>query len=272
MPNKFLQIGRLVSLALVSVAFTARVDLPTWALPLIVLDSPLTLRLSSPWWIAAVLVILVCAGTDILLQLRPVTAEIRSGHTAPAWILPSVIAAAAPVLIANFEPLSARWLLVLAGTGIGLSLALLGEFHAADPDDRYSHAARIDLTVLVYAAALLVFTAVYSTHVRTALSGTATSLVSFLLAVSLFRWPASPGGIRWPYAAMTALMVGLATWGLNRMTLDSLTGGGLLLLVFYVVTGGLQQFIQRDLSRRALIEFAVAVLLGLLLLIGFRMR
>lgn len=271
MPS-FTQISRLVILVLAGMALTAFVDLPTWTLPLIVLDSPLTLHVSGPWFIAAGLVILVCTGTDILLRLRPELGEIKFHHSAPAWILPSMLAAAGPVLIAGFEPLSTRWFLVLAGIGVGLSLALLAEFHLADPDDRYFRAASAGLTVLIYAVALLMFTGIYSTHTRTALSGTAIVLASFLLAVSLFRFSTSRGGLRWPYAILTAFIVGLVTWQLNHMSLDGLTGGGLLLLVFYLTTGVIQQFIRQELNRRILIEFVVAAMVGLLLLIGFGLR
>ncbi|MFQ5856779.1 MAG: hypothetical protein ACE5LU_14185 [Anaerolineae bacterium] len=265
MPN-FGQISRLVSLVVAGLVLTALVEMPTWTLPLIVLDSPLTLRLSGPWLITAVLVILACAGTDVLLRLHPALDERGFRHTAPAWVVPGTMAAVAPFVIVQFEPWSVRWLLVLAGAGVGLSLALLGEVHAADPCDRHFHAARASLTTLAYATALLLFTAIYAAHVRTVLSGTAISLISFLLAMSLFRWSAREDSMLWPYAAPTALIVGLATWGLNHMHLDSLAGGGLLLLVFYLVTGVAQQLIQRDLSRRVLIEFAVAAVLGLLLI------
>jgi len=153
-----------------------------------------------------------------------------------------------------------------------LALTLLAEANAADPTSRFCPAARAGLTVLAYTATLLTFTVIYSLHVRTVLSGTATILLGFALAMALLRWSAGPGTRIWPHAMATAAVVGLATWGLNHKPVDSLAGGGLLLLVFYVATGVAQQLIQRSLSRRILIEFAVAVALGLLLLIGFSGR
>ncbi|MFQ5342910.1 MAG: hypothetical protein ACE5F6_15330 [Anaerolineae bacterium] len=263
------QISRLVILVLVGWVLTAVVDWPAWTLPLIVLDSPLTLRLSSAWLVAFVLVILVSAGTDGLLRLRPGGADARYRQTAPAWVLPSIAAGIPPLLLVKLQLLSTPWFLLLAGAGIGLALVLLAEAHAADPPSRFCPAARAGLTVLVYTAALLTFATIYSLHVRTVLSGTATTLLGFALALALLRWSAGPGTRIWPHAAVTAVLVGLATWGLNHKPVDSLAGGGLLLLVFYVATGVAQQLIQRNLSRRILIEFAVAVALGLLLLIGF---
>lgn len=271
MPNLG-QISRLVILVLAGWVLTAFVNLPAWTLPLIVLDSPLTLRLSSAWPVTFLLVILVSAGTDGLLRLQPARAEAGYSQTAPAWVLPGIAAGAPPVLLLKFQPLSTPWFLLLAGAGIGLALTLLAETHAADPSSRFCPAARAGLTVLAYAVALLTFAAIYSLHVRTVLSGTATMLLGFALATALLRWSAGPGTRIWPHAAVTAVVVGLATWALNHKPVDSLAGGGLLLLVFYVATGLAQQLIQRNLSRRVLIEFAVAVALGLLILIGFSRR
>ncbi len=266
------QISRLVILVLAGWVLTAVVDWGGWTLPLIVLDSPLTLRISGAWLVAFVLVMLVAAGTDGLLRLRPGGAEAGYRQTAPAWVLPSIAAGAPPLLLQKFQPLSAPWFLLLAGGGIGLALTLLAEANAADPTSRFCPAARAGLTVLAYTATLLTFTVIYSLHVRTVLSGTATILLGFALAMALLRWSAGPGTRIWPHAMATAAVVGLATWGLNHKPVDSLAGGGLLLLVFYVATGVAQQLIQRSLSRRILIEFAVAVALGLLLLIGFSGR
>ncbi len=271
--SSFAQVSRLVVLVLGGAMLTTFVELPAWALPLIVLDSPLTLQLSGPWLIAGVLVILTCAGTDVLLRLRPGLADAGFRHTAPAWALPGLVAAVAPLLAGKLEPWSAPWLLTLASAGVVLGVVLLGEAYAADVSDRYFRVARSGLTALSYAVALFTFTAVYSVHVRTVLSGTAISLVGFLLAASLLRWSADAGSSRlWPYAAITALVIGLATWGLNHVSLDGLAGGGLLLLVFYITTGVAQQFVQRDLSRRVLIEFTVAIVLGLLLLFALSNR
>ena len=266
------QISRLVILVLAGWVLTAIVNWGGWTLPLIVLDSPLTLRLSGAGLVALVLVILVAAGTDELLRLQPGRAEAGYRQTAPAWVLPGIAAGAPPLLLQKFQPLSTPWFLLLAGAGIGLALMLLAEAYAADPSSRFCPAARAGLTVLAYAAALLTFAAVYSLHVRTALSGTTTILLGFALALALLRWSAGPTTRIWPHAAVTAVLVGLATWGLNHWTVDSLAGGGLLLLVFYVATGLAQQLIQRNLSRRIFIEFAVAVALGLLILIGFSVR
>lgn len=258
-------VSRLTIFILAGLILATTVEAPAWTLPLIYLDTPLTLQLTGSWLIALALFVLVAAGTDLWMP-RSSDAEMPLRRTAPAWALPATIALTGALLIAGFRPLSTRWTLILAGTTVGFSLVLLGEMYVADPAREHAHAVQAGLTALAYALALVVFVTVYGAHVRTALSGTATAVTSFLLALSLLRWPAERKDARWPYALMAALIVGMATWGLNRAAFDALTGGGVLLLEFYLVTGIARQLIQRAFDWRVLVEFAVVIVVGLVLI------
>ncbi len=142
--------------------------------------------------------------------------------------------------------------------------------HAAHPLNRHYGSARSVLTVLAYGAALVAFALIYGTHLRTAATGTATTVIAFVLAASLLREPAgqagTPTGMRLPYAAGAGFLVGLATWGLNRVSVGGLVGGSLLLLVFYLATGLTQQLIHRKLDWRTGAEFAAVSLIGLIII------
>ena len=259
-------VSRLAVFVLAGLVLAATVELPAWTLPLIFLDSPLTLRLSAPWLIAIVLAVLMSAGTDVLFRLLPWNAGKKLRHAAVTWILPSMVTGVGALLIARFEPLSVRWLLVFVSTSVALILSLLGEIYISNPAAKHARVVQAGMTFLAYTVALVVFISIYGAHVRTALSGTTTSVAGFLLAMSLLRWPEDRTDARWPYAVMAALIIGLATWGLNRASLNGVTGGGVLLLEFYVVTGIARQLIQRDFTLRVLVEFAVVVTVGLLLI------
>ena len=65
-------------------------------------------------------------------------------------------------------------------------------------------------------------------------------------------------------------MLGQVTWALNYWLLPDLTGGLLLLLIFYLLTGIAQQSLQDRLTKRVAAEFAVFALvaLGLIALVG----
>jgi len=63
------------------------------------------------------------------------------------------------------------------------------------------------------------------------------------------------------------LILGQVTWALNYWSsLNKLTGGLLLLLIFYVLVGIAQQGLQNRLNRRVLVEFAVFAVVALLLI------
>jgi hypothetical protein len=260
------QISRVVSLTLAGVALTALIEVPPHTLPLIVLDSPLTLRLAAPWVVAPVLVTLAAAGTDWLVRLGGRDANSPYLATMPSWMIPGVIAGAAPFLATRFSAGSPPWWIVLASAGVGLFAALLAEATAGSADAS-SQRARLALAALTYSVALVVFTAIYSTHIRTVVSGVGVTLVALLLAVALLRWSLDGVG-RWALAGAVGLAVGIVMWRLNHTAVETPVAGGLLLLTFYVVVGLAQHVAERTLDRQAVIEIVIAAGAALLLLLG----
>ncbi len=61
-------------------------------------------------------------------------------------------------------------------------------------------------------------------------------------------------------------MLGEVTWALNYWVLPGLTGGLLLLLIFYLLIGIAQHGLQGRLTRRVMIEFAVFAVVALILI------
>jgi hypothetical protein len=61
-------------------------------------------------------------------------------------------------------------------------------------------------------------------------------------------------------------VLGQVTWALNYWLLPGLTGGLLLLLIFYLMVGIAQQGLQGRLTRRVLLEFGIFALIALILI------
>ncbi len=101
---------------------------------------------------------------------------------------------------------------------------------------------------------------------RSIVSATEIMFVSGLLALELLRGSSRPTVLVLVYAGIVGLVLGEATWALNYWRLNSLTGGLLLLLIFYNVVGLSTHGIQGSLRRRVLIEFALITIatLGLI--------
>jgi hypothetical protein len=68
------------------------------------------------------------------------------------------------------------------------------------------------------------------------------------------------------YSLIIGLVLGQVTWALNYWLLPGLTGGLLLLLIFYLLVGVAQQGLQDRLNRRVLLEFAIFGVVALLLI------
>lgn len=263
------QLARLMALTAAGLALAPFVRWPSWRLPLIVLDSPLTLAVTGVWAVAGVLGLLVGVGTDVLLRLDAERATAPWGETLPCWILPGLMAAVAALLTVRLTPWTAAWGLALLGSALGIGgvgWMLLDCLEGAHPRSTWADFA---LTMVSYALALVAFTAVYAARVRTALSGSAVGIVAALLAVWLFSAAASLNRRTVFLGTAVGLALLVITWGLNHHPLPVVAGGVTLLLSFYVVTSLGRAYLLHQLTRRVGMELTVVVAAVLLLLIAF---
>ena len=68
------------------------------------------------------------------------------------------------------------------------------------------------------------------------------------------------------YGGIIGLVLGQVTWALNYWVLPGLTGGLLLLLIFYLLVGIAQQGLQDRLTARVMWEFVVFGLIAVTLI------
>jgi hypothetical protein len=115
----------------------------------------------------------------------------------------------------------------------------------------------------------VLFLVVYRTRVRSIVSATEVTLLSALLALELLRGSGRPVSLVALFAVISGLVLGEATWALNYWRLDSLTGGLLLLLLFYNVVGLAQHGLQGRIGRRVLLEFGLITISTLALIWEF---
>jgi hypothetical protein len=144
---------------------------------------------------------------------------------------------------------------MLTGAALGLSMA--GIYYTIDPFARGYRRARLGMNALTYAVALVLFLLVYRSRARSIVSATEIMLVSGLLALELLRGSGRPMLMITLYAGITGLLLGQVTWVLNYWRLASLTGGLVLLVVFYDVVGLAQSALQGRISRRVIIEYGL---------------
>ncbi len=268
MPN-YDRLSVVVSLILLCLALSLIIELPTRTFSFVVLGSPLTIRFSQNWPVAALLASMACVGTDSIVRLHPLS---RGRKKLPCtfvfWILPGLATLLATLLLPR-APNRIYTLGSLATTGILLPLIITAEYHTVDPAAPGYRAARLGLNVVAYLIALVLFVLVYGSRARSLLSATATLAGGGLLALDLLHGARQSLGRTSLYALIVGLVMGEIVWALNYSKVNSLTAGILLLLIFYLITGLSRQGLLGLLSRRILIEFALVALVGLVLLLKY---
>ncbi|MFO7171144.1 MAG: hypothetical protein DIU80_024205, partial [Chloroflexota bacterium] len=173
------------------------------------------------------------------------------------WILPSFAIVAS---FAFFRLFSATlemtaFIIALAAAGTLLLAALLGQHYALDRRPEVARAARLGLQAITMLLAFGIFSAVYYARLRTLYSAALIGSTGTLLAYALLQWSSQRSLLL--LACMVGLTLAEATWALNYWAAPFLMGGALLLVIFYVTTGLLQNHLEGSLTRRVIVEYAL---------------
>jgi hypothetical protein len=244
-------------------------QLPTWSRDLTVLGSPLSINVSQAVLVAALLVGIVCSGTDVIVRSHPTARRIEARHSFVTWTLPALTVLLAVVLLPQTPTLLYRIAGIVA-SGLILILVISAEYYTVDRSDPRYLAARLSLNAWAYLLALVTFVLIYSAKSRSLVSATGITFVSTLLALELLRGAGRSFGRTALYALIAGLITGESIWAMNYWRIQGMTGGLLLLLGFYVAAGLANQQLRGRLTRRVLIEYAVVALVGLVILLQFQ--
>jgi intracellular septation protein A len=261
------RLGITVSLVVLGLLLSILVTLPSRDLSFWVFGSELSVSFSGPVQLGIIMVGLVAAGVDALVRTHPHMHDRSLAYTVTFWVLPCDLVLAAQILLRDLNWVGLRLVLV-ALAGALLTVVMGAQYLTSEPDGWRFRNARLVLNVAAYVAALFLFVTVYASRLRSIISATGILLVSGMLALDLFRIPPNKAWRIWLYAGLVALTMGQLTWALNYIRIDARVGGAFLLLVFYLLTGIIQQYLWRRLTTRMLIEYSFVGLLGMVLVSG----
>jgi hypothetical protein len=242
--------------------------LPTFIIPLNALGSPITISISDTTMMAFFIAALAGSGAESVVRLHPRfqdPANQARRRLLPYWALPAALSVLS-VLLMPLAPTRITQVAVLALGGMAVTVSLFGLYATVDRGAQGFRRSRILLNVLAYAAALALFLLVYQTRTRSLLSGTLIAATAALLAAELLRTTTPRVELVFSYAAAVGLILGEATWALNYWLVPGLTGGLVLLLIFYLTIGLAQQGLQDQWNRRVLLEFAFFAILAIILI------
>ncbi|MHB0857520.1 MAG: DUF5656 family protein [Anaerolineae bacterium] len=257
-----------VSLVMVGLALSLVVALPERQVSMRVLGSALSVRFSGVSQLGVVIIAVVCAGVDSIMRAHSLVQARSLAYTVMFWVLPCVVTLASMLLLGDL----AWWgyqVALICLTGLMLGLVILAQYRSIDPQGAQHRLARLSLNGAVYLAALIVFVALYGSRMRSIVSATGMLIASALLAVELYRSAHASLWRVWLFAALTGLLMGELTWSMNYASVDARIGGAFLLLVFYLLTGLVQQHLWQRLTRQVWIEYAIIGAVGLLALGSF---
>jgi hypothetical protein len=259
------RISAVVSLTLIGLVLYFVLEFPRQVAAFTLLDSPLALVAPRQWLMAFLLSGLAMAGTDAVMRTHPDLVDQRLGYLMTFWMLPGLLVILATQTL-GLAPNTITWAAGLVGVGILLWVTIIAQFRRVVPGGG-PRWARLWQMIVGYGVALFLFVIIYYTRNRSALSATAVSVVSGMVALALLRQDSENILKTWLYAAVIGLSLGQITWALNYWRIDALRAGLLLLLILYISIGLVQQWFFETLTRRVLVEFGSVATAALLLIL-----
>jgi hypothetical protein len=242
------------------------VQLPAAEISLFALGSPMTISITGTLVASFFLAVMAAAGAESVISVHPIyVARQARMHTWSFWALPMALAIISTVLLPSASSALLQ-VLALALSGTLLAAAYFGLYATVERGKPGFRRARLWLDALAYGSALILFLFVYQTRTRSLVSGTLVAVTAMLLAAEILRTATSRSSGALTYGGIIGLILGQVTWALNYWVLPGLTGGLLLLLIFYLLVGIAQQGLQERLTARVMWEFIVFGLIALVLI------
>ncbi|NJN16720.1 MAG: hypothetical protein HC822_10825 [Oscillochloris sp.] len=223
--------------------------------------------ISLSWFLVSSLVVITCAGADLLARSHPtlqaqqlpmINLGLIRWEVAPAfWILPSfsLIGSFAFFRLFNDSMQGLAFALALVAGGGSLLAVLVAQHYVLDRRPDIRQRAQVVLQALGYLLAFFCFSAIYYTRYRTLYSATMVGLSGGLISYGLLAIGQQSGRVL--VAALVGLALAEAMWALNYWATTFLLAGTLLLVLFYVAVSLLQHYLAGRLQRRLIWEYGL---------------
>lgn len=233
----------------------------------VIFATPLSFELTDKLVASIFLALLAAIGTQSVIEVHPsfVSGRFSRWRTAAFWALPAALTIISTYLL-PFAPNRPLQVLGLLLSGLFIALSLFCLYATVEIGQLGFRRSRLVLNSLAYGSALLLFVFVYQTRTRSLVSATMITVTATLLAVEVLRSTSLQADLVFIYGAIVGFVLGQVTWALNYWPVPNLTGGLLLLLIFYLLVGIAQQGLQERLTLRVVIEFATFTIVSLLLI------
>jgi hypothetical protein len=249
---------------LLALALSRLLELPAQRIATINLfGSPLGLSLTDDVVMALVVMGLAITAADALVRSHPQARRGDLPYTFMFWIVPGLLGLGLAVWLNQIADLG-QWTLLILVSSVPFPILLSAEYAAVDDAQRRGTWLQWLHAVLLHLTALLIFFLVYNAGLRTLIGAPLVAGIAGLLGWRLF-WPHVATRLdALSYGVVCGLLLGQMLWVLNYWALSGLRGGLMLLLLFYVVVGLIQQTLGGRFDRRLLLEYGGLTALALL--------
>ncbi|OGO05874.1 MAG: hypothetical protein A2Y73_01355, partial [Chloroflexi bacterium RBG_13_56_8] len=218
-----------VGLVMLGLALSILIPLPAFDFTIVLGTFQFPVHFSGTAQFMIVTLVLLCAGMDSVMRTYPQVRGRSIVHTAPFWVLPSLLTLTSVLLLVDLVWWG-YWIIIIMLTGLILSVVIVFQGQSISPLDGGRRVARLGLNVATYFTALVFYALVYELGLRSVLFGAGVCLASGALALELLRDAEVHVARIWLYAGLCGASMGELAWAISYWGLDARIGGAMLLL------------------------------------------
>lgn len=194
------------------------------------------------------LVAVVGAGTDRLVRLHPQARFHGPTATVLYLFLPGLFALFAALAIGQSDNTAVRLLLGLVTVAL-FGITVIAEYLTVDPDAETYEIARFGLLLSIYFTALFAFVVALGGGFPLVAGILLVAGVTFLLTVDMLRELEADPGSLWIQSGAVAAVMAECRWVLHFLSLPDILAGAFMLVVFYAMTGLIQDSVTGRINR-----------------------
>jgi Protein of unknown function (DUF5656) len=210
----------------------------------------LTLYVATGFVVAPLLAaVAVALGVDRLVRVHPQWRFHGPLVTVPFLFLPALLAVSSVLVIGESDNT-----IVVAGIGVPavllVALTMIGEYLTVDSGSESYEIARFLLLFSIYVTALLAFVITFIVDVPLVFHIVIVFVVTLLLTADMLREIERDSTALWIQAGAAALVMAECRWVVSFLSLSDVLAGVFMLLVYYPMTGLIQEYVAGRADRR----------------------
>lgn len=220
--------------------------------------------------VLVVLVAVVAGGTDRLVRLHPQARFHGASATVLYLFLPGLFALFSALATGQSDNALIRVALGLFSVML-FGITLIAEYLTVDPDAETYEIARFGLLLSIYVTALFTFVVALGGGFPLLAGVLLVGGVTFLLTVDMLRELEPDAASLWIQSSAVAVVMAECRWVLYFVSLPDIYGAVFMLVVFYAMTGLIQDRITGRMNRQSWTTYGGVFVIGCVIVLFARL-